>query len=126
MSRATTSRPWSSVPSQLRLPKMQLGSSTPCGYLAQASSRVELEGGLRRRRHRQLVVDGIVGVADRRPDHPAIGVDLVLDERIAKIGAGEEAAEFRFRIIDEGRKQQLALVGREDRPVIGDNRREAR
>ncbi len=57
---------------------------------------------------------------DRRPDHPAMRLDLVGDERIAIIGAREKAAEFRFRIILKDREQQFALVGGDHRPVVGD------
>jgi hypothetical protein len=44
---------------------------------------------------------GAVGVADRRPQHPAaILLDLVLDERVAIVGRGLElAAELRLRIV---------------------------
>jgi lysine/ornithine N-monooxygenase len=45
--------------------------------------------------------------------------DFLLDERIAIVGARQEAAELRFRIVVEHRQQDLALVGRNDRPVIG-------
>ncbi len=49
-----------------------------------------------------------------------MGVDLVLYHRIAIVGNGIKAAEFIFRVIDENRHQQLALIGDEDGPVIGD------
>ena len=48
-------------------------------------------------------------------------VDLVGDDRVAIISAGEKAAEFLLRIIMQDRQQHLALVDDEDRPVVGDD-----
>ena len=47
-------------------------------------------------------------------------VNFLGDDLVAIIGAGEETAEFFLRVIAENRKQRLALVDDEDRPVIGD------
>jgi hypothetical protein len=77
-------------------------------------------GGRRQRRTGQSVVDCSVGEADRRPEHPAVGVDLVGDERIAIGGNRKEAAELGFGVVDNSGKQQLTLVGGEQRPIIGD------
>jgi hypothetical protein len=63
---------------------------------------------------------GAVGEADRRPDRPAVRRDLLRDDRIAIIGLGEKTAEFLLGIIDKYWKQKLALVGGDQRPVIGD------
>ncbi len=65
----------------------------------------------------------VVGEADRRPDHPAVRLDLVGDERIAVIRARLESAELVLWIVDERRKQELALVGGDQRPVVGDELR---
>ena len=53
-------------------------------------------------------------------------LDLVGDKGIAVIGARLEAAELVLRIVDEHRKEQLALVGDEQRPVVGDELRAQR
>ncbi len=80
----------------------------------------------RRGRRGQVLVFRVVGIADRWKQHPAMRIDLVAVGRIAEIGGGEEAAELRFRIVDDNRKQPLALVGDYDRPVRGDDfRKEA-
>ena len=65
-------------------------------------------------------VHGIVVVADRRPEHPAVGLDLVDIHLVAEIGDAQKSAEFGFGIVDKGGGQQLALVHHEDWPVIGD------
>ena len=62
----------------------------------------------------------VVGKPDRRPDNPAVLLDLAVDYRIPVIGLREEAAEFLFRVIDEHRRQQLALVGDQDWLVVGE------
>jgi hypothetical protein len=69
---------------------------------------------------RDVGIRRVVGVADRRPDHPAIGVDLFRDEIRAIIGLGEKAAELLLRIVDDDGNEDLALVGGDDRPVVGD------
>ena len=79
-----------------------------------------------RQRRRRIENGGRIGEADRRPDHPAVRLDLVGDERIAIIGARLEAAELVLRIVDEHRKQKLALVGGDQRPVVGDEFRAQR
>ena len=77
--------------------------------------------GRRRRQRRRRVEDrGRIGEADRRPDHPAMRLDLVGDERIAIVRARLEPAELVLRIIDEDGEQELALVGGDQRPVVGD------
>ena len=68
---------------------------------------------------RVVLVDGVVGVADRRPDGPAVGLDLVEDHRVLVVGDGEEAAELRFGIVGEHRRQQLALVAHQQRAIVG-------
>src|SRR5690606_39543757 len=60
-----------------------------------------------------LVVDGAVGIADRRPDHPPLGRDLVLDHRVAIIGDGVEATEFLLRVVDQ--RSEERRVGKEGR-----------
>ena len=47
-------------------------------------------------------------------------IDLVGDDRVAIIGAGEKAAEFLLRIFMQDREQHLSFVDDEDRPVVGD------
>ena len=69
---------------------------------------------------RVVLVDGAVGVADRRPKRPAVGLDLLDDQGVPVVGDGEEPAELRFRIVDQHGHQHLALVADEDRPVVGD------
>jgi len=76
--------------------------------------------GCRGSRMRDVGVDRLVGIADRRPDHPAIRLDLVGNEGGPVVGGGEEATELLFRIVHQHRKQYLALVGRYNRPVIRD------
>jgi hypothetical protein len=46
--------------------------------------------------------------------------DFLLDERIAEIRLGEEAAELALGVAGKDGDQELALVGRENRPVVGD------
>ena len=98
----------------------------PCGsraawvFSAAWHLRLAQHPGRRRRRwRRQVEIMGIVGEADRRPDHPAIGLDLLGDDRIAIIGFGEKAAEFLFGIVDEDGEENFALVGGDDRLVVG-------
>ncbi len=62
----------------------------------------------------------LIGIADRRPDHPAIGVDLVLNIGGFIVGLSQEAAELFFGVVHQDRNEKLALVGRQDRLVIGD------
>ena len=76
------------------------------------------------RGHGKVEVVRAVREADRCPDEPAVLLDLLGNDRVAVIGLRQEAAEFLFRIIDEGRVEQLALVGGEDRLVVGDQLRE--
>src|SRR5690606_17937974 len=73
-----------------------------CGTVeitAAARLRVIEPGGFGRRGFGDVVVDGAVGIADRRPDQPAIGFYLLADDRIAIIGDGEEAAELLFGVV---------------------------
>ena len=89
--------------------------------------RVGQHPGRRRGRGQGDVEIGrVVGIADRRPDHPAIGLDLVDDDGVAIVGLGEETAELVFGIILESGKQEFALVGDEDRLVVGDEFRAER
>ena len=97
------------------------------GRIAQRRARRPLRRGRVAEAHatdalaaRVVLVDGVVGVVDRRPDGPAVPGDLVDVDGIAVVGDGEEAAELRFRIIDRDREQELALVAHEDRPVVGE------
>ena len=60
-----------------------------------------------------------VGVPHRRPEHPAVRLDLFLDERIPIVGDRQKAAKLFFRVIDKDRGQYLAVVGDEDWPVVG-------
>ena len=86
-----------------------------------AALRVAQHPGRRGRKRRRRIEDGgRIGEADRRPDHPAVRLDLVGDERIAIVGPRLEAAELVLRIVDEHREQKLALVGGDERPVVGD------
>ena len=118
--RAGTSRAWSSVPSQLRLPSSAVRVVVALRIAGAAFRLVHQPEGLRRRRMRNVGVGGLIGIADRRPDHPAIGVDLVADIVGAVVGFGQEAAELLLRIVDQHRQQDFALVGGEDRLVVGD------
>ena len=56
-----------------------------------------------RRGHGKVEVVRAVGEADRRPDEPAVLLDLLGDDRVAVIGLRQEAAEFLLRIVDEDR-----------------------
>ncbi|MNI57678.1 hypothetical protein D3C73_1127530 [compost metagenome] len=67
-----------------------------------------------------LRIDRLIGIADRRPDHPAVRIDLFLDEVRSIVCRREEAAELFLRVIDQNRIEDLALVRGDDRPVIGD------
>src|SRR5262249_35246195 len=67
-----------------------------------------------------VLVDGVVGVADGRPQRPSVLRDFSQDLGLLEIGHGEEAAEFRFRIVDEDRPQDLTLVAHDDRAVVGE------
>ena len=69
---------------------------------------------------RVVLVDRMVGVADRRPDGPAVRLHLLQDHRVLVVGDGQEAAELRLGIVDQHREQQLALVVGDDRLVVGD------
>src|ERR1700722_9949198 len=60
---------------------------------------------------------------DRRPDHPTVRIDLVGDRRIAIIRGRLETAELFLRVIDEDRKQNLALVGGDQGPIVGEELR---
>jgi hypothetical protein len=68
----------------------------------------------------QETIDRGIAEADRRPEGPAIGGDFLGNEVVAEFGGGQEPTEFGFGVIDQGRHQQFALVGDQDRPVIGD------
>src|SRR5207253_121774 len=58
---------------------------------------------------------------DQGPDHPAVRCDQFRDGLIAVVGRGRKfAAKCRFRVVDEDREVPGPLVGRKDRPVIGD------
>ena len=77
--------------------------------------------GRRRRQRRRRVEDrGRIGEADRRPDHPAMRLDLVGDEGVAKIRARLEPSEFVLGIVEEDGKEDLAFVGGDQRPIVGD------
>ena len=90
-------------------------------FQRRAALRVGQQPGRRRRQRRRRIEDGgRIGEADRRPDHPAVRLDLVGDERIAIVGPRLEAAELLLRVVDEDRKEELALVGDDQRPVVGD------
>ena len=82
----------------------------------------------RRFRHRAfgVEVDGVVAERDDRPQHPAVaGLDQLLDVmgRVHRLRL-EHAAEFRFRVEEEHRCVQFALVAHDDRLVVGDELRE--
>ena len=53
-------------------------------------------------------------------------LDLVGDEGVAKIGARLEAAELILWIVEENGKENLAFVGGDQRPVVGDELGEQR
>jgi hypothetical protein len=77
--------------------------------------------GGRRRRHGELVVDGVVAVANRRPQHPAVVLDQFRHIGVAVVGFGfEQAAEGGFRVGLEHREIEVALILHHDRPVVGD------
>ncbi len=65
-------------------------------------------------------VDRIVGVADRRPDRPAVLLDLVQDHFVFVIGDREESSELRLWIVDEHGKKHLPLVVGDDGAIVGD------
>jgi hypothetical protein len=69
---------------------------------------------------------GIIGEADRRPQHEAALVgDEFLQIRIAVVGRGLEiAAERRFRIIDQRREKRLPVEPHIEGLIIGDEFRE--
>ena len=73
-----------------------------------------------RRRRRRGVVHRAIREANRRPQHPAVCVDLVGGLLQPVVGIGHEAPELLIRIILEDRDQQLAFVRGEDRPVVRD------
>src|SRR5690606_7208728 len=105
---------------QVEITETAIGIAHPLWIaLAALFGRIKPER-LRRGRFWYLAVHGVVGITDRRPDGPAIIVDLVLYHRVTIVGDGIKAAEFFFRIVDDNRHQQLALVGNENRPVIDD------
>ena len=89
---------------------------------------VQHPGRLRRKSRRRIVVDGLVGELDRRPDLD--GVVLVeenLQVRIAVVGRGAEVvAEFGVRIVEDHREVILAVVVDEQRLVVGDELGEQR
>jgi hypothetical protein len=87
---------------------------------------VEHPGRVRRRRLGDLAVDGLVGIADRRPDDPAVCLDLILHERRTVVRHRQEAAEFLLRIVDQHRKEDFAFVGDDHRLVVGDQLGEER
>ena len=53
-------------------------------------------------------------------------LDLVGDEGIAKIRARLEPSEFILRIVEEDGKEDLAFVGGDQGPIVGDEFREQR
>ena len=53
-------------------------------------------------------------------------IDLIGDKGAAEIGVRLEAAELVLGIIEEDREQDLALVGNDQRPVVGDELGEQR
>ena len=123
MTRASTSRPPSSVPSQFhsrsRQDAVAAGKPRLLGdRLAHAFGKTP--GRRRRRGCGKVEVDGVRGETDGRPDGPAVLLDLLDDDGIAIVGLRQEAAELLLRIVDEDRHQQLALVAHENRPVIGE------
>ena len=77
-------------------------------------------GRRRWRRQRRREIGGVVGEADRRPEHPTVRLDLRRDAGIAIIGRRLEAAELVLGIGEQHREQQLAFVGGDDRAVVGD------
>jgi hypothetical protein len=82
-------------------------------------------GGLHRKCHRWSLVLGVVGEADRRPEHPpaALG-DHLLHRRVAILGFGlEDAAERRLGVSLEDRPIELAVIFDQDRLVVGDELR---
>ena len=85
-------------------------------------------GRLRGRRRRQIEIVGVVGIADRRPEHVAALLgDQLLQERVAIVGRGlEVAAERGFGIGDEDREIGLAVVAHIERLVVGDELGEQR
>ncbi|MGY3078967.1 hypothetical protein ACVWZZ_005375 [Bradyrhizobium sp. LM6.10] len=85
-------------------------------------------GRRRRCRRRQIEIVGVVGVADQRPDDAAAFVpDQLLQIGIAIIGRRfEVAAESGFRIGDDGRPVEAAIIFDHERPVIGDQLGEQR
>ena len=78
------------------------------------------------RGRRQVALVRAIGEADRRPEHEAMVFDLFGNHRVAVIGLGEKPAELFFRIIERDRKENLALVEGDNRPVVGDDFRKQR
>ena len=85
----------------------------------------------RRRGLGDLVVDGAVAVADRRPHHPAIGENLLLNEGIAIVSGGEEPAELqgadaddRTEARDGGHRALVEVLERRRRGLAVEARRD--
>ena len=75
----------------------------------------------RRRGRRQVEGDGVVAVADGRPQDPAALLDERRDLGVAVVGIGlQEAAELRFRIVHQHRHVERPVVAHQQRPVVGD------
>ena len=69
---------------------------------------------------RVMRIDGVVGIADRRPDHPAVRVEFFACELFFIIDGGKEPADFLFWIVVEKGQQDLALVACNDGAVVSD------
>ena len=73
-----------------------------CFSSARSALRVGQQPGRRgRQRGRRIEDGGRIGEADRRPDHPAMRLDLVGDERVAIVRHRLEAAEHVLGIVDD-------------------------
>ena len=94
----------------------------PCRARACLLAHFVRQGPCRRRgRGRgQIEIVRRIGIADRRPDRPAVRFDFLLNEGVAIVGHGQKAPEFLLGIVDEHGKEQFALVGNDDRFVVGD------
>src|ERR1700730_14716366 len=89
-----------SEPVPFNIPAVALGLSRVEALRGGAALCFAKHPGRRRRRgHRQLAVDGFVGIADWRPHHEAMLGDLLGNPPVAIIGLREKAAKLLFRII---------------------------
>ncbi len=82
----------------------------------------EPPGRRRWRRLRQRVVDGPVREGDGGPDHPALLIDHLRDERVTILGlGGEVAAEHCLGISDEDGKIEGVVIVHDQWAIVGND-----